>query len=503
VTPVDYSDIQGLVAFGYSKLTEASYFLLRIRNAAAARVWLGTAPVSTAEFRQPPPETALQVAFTRAGLEAVGVPARVMSAFSAEFLSGMAGETSRTRRLGDIGQSDPSRWLWGGPGPDIHVVALLYAKDNLARWIEAVQNDAWTAAFETITTLKTSDMGGHEPFGFADGISQPEFDWKRERPAKGTTTEYNNRVALGEVLLGYPNEYGKYTDRPLLASTEDPADELARAEDQPSFKDFGRNGTYLVLRQLEQDVRSFWQFLDHTASGKQPERYALGAAMVGRTVDGAPLTASTQQKISGDGDKPGEPANGFTFDGDPEGTQCPFGAHIRRANPRNADLFGHPEGAVAQLFSKLGIPRPGFHDDLMASTRFHRLLRRGREYGTKLTPEQALQPAAAGEGPRGLHFACLCANIGRQFEFVQNAWLMNTKFNGLTDESDPLLGNRSAVGDCPITGDFSMPRDDKLPRRLSGLPHFITVRGGAYFFLPGLRALRYIARMGTGSEPRS
>jgi hypothetical protein len=26
------------------------------------------------------------------------------------------------------------------------------------------------------------------------------------------------------------------------------------------------------------------------------------------------------------------------------------------------------------------------------------------------------------------------------------------------------------------------------------LPRFVTVRGGAYFFLPGLRALRYLSR---------
>ena len=98
----------------------------------------------------------------------------------------------------------------------------------------------------------------------------------------------------------------------------------------------------------------------------------------------------------------------------------------------------------------------------------------------------------------------LCANIGRQFEFVQNAWLMSTKFNGLTGESDPLLGNRAAAGDDPATARFSIPREGKLTRRLSGVPQFITVRGGAYFFLPSLRALRYIARIGkTGSASRS
>ena len=148
----------------------------------------------------------------------------------------------------------------------------------------------------------------------------------------------------------------------------------------------------------------------------------------------------------------------------------------------------------------MAIPRPAFHDDLIASTRFHRILRRGREYGDKITPEEALKSAPAGEAPRGLQFACLCANIGRQFEFVQNAWLMSTKFNGLTEESDPLLGNRGAVGDWPATGNFSIQREGQMTRRLTRVPQFITVRGGAYFFMPSVRALRYIARL--GNQPR-
>jgi deferrochelatase/peroxidase EfeB len=215
--------------------------------------------------------------------------------------------------------------------------------------------------------------------------------------------------------------------------------------------------------------------------------------MVGRSLDGEPLIPAAQ-KNSHVTENAGAPRNAFTYDGDPRGAQCPFGAHIRRANPRNADLFGKPSGVIAGLLSRLALlPRPGFYDDLIASTRFHRVLRRGREYGNRITPEKALQAAPASEGPRGLQFACLCANIARQFEFVQNAWLMSTKFNGLTEESDPLLGNRAAVGDCPVTGNFSIQREGKMARRLSGVPQFITVRGGAYFFMPSVRALRYIA----------
>ena len=93
----------------------------------------------------------------------------------------------------------------------------------------------------------------------------------------------------------------------------------------------------------------------------------------------------------------------------------------------------------------------------------------------------------------GIYFICLVANIKRQFEFVQSAWLIGSKFAGLTGESDPLLGHRLPdPGDSPTDG-FSIPQADGPDRRLTGLPQFVTVQGGAYFFLPGIRALRYLA----------
>jgi deferrochelatase/peroxidase EfeB len=500
VSPVDYSDVQGLARFGYAKLTEACYLVLRIRDAEAARAWIRSAPVSNAEFLAAPPDTALQIAFTPAGLRATGVPETAIAGFSAEFLDGVAGHASRSRRLGDTGKSDPAQWVWGGPNQVAHLVAMLFARQNLDAWRQTVQSAPWNAAFETIHTLSTSNMGGHEPFGFTDGISQPAFDWKRERTSPGTTISYGNVVALGELLLGYPNEYGKYTDRPLLDPTDPAAGELLPAEDQPTRQDLGLNGAYLVLRQLEQDVRGFWGYLAAQVGGDPRERYSLGAELVGRTVDGEPLIPASAEKIAGVTDATGTPRNSFTYDRDSAGVQCPFGAHIRRANPRNADLFGHPSEPVAALAAKLAIPRPRPGDDLMASTRFHRILRRGREYGPELSPEDAIQSAPSGDPARGLQFACLAANILRQFEFVQNAWLMSTKFDGLTEESDPLLGNRAAVGDCPVTGNFTIPREGQLPRRFTGVPQFITVRGGAYFFLPSLRALRYIARAGSSAR---
>jgi deferrochelatase/peroxidase EfeB len=98
-----------------------------------------------------------------------------------------------------------------------------------------------------------------------------------------------------------------------------------------------------------------------------------------------------------------------------------------------------------------------------------------------------------------LHFICLNGNILRQFEFLQNAWIANTKFDAMSGESDPLLGNRQPIWGCPVTNDFNIPKGDGLRQRVSGLEQFVTVRGGAYFFLPGLRVLRYFAQIGAPS----
>jgi hypothetical protein len=195
--------------------------------------------------------------------------------------------------------------------------------------------------------------------------------------------------------------------------------------------------------------------------------------------------------------------NRFTFDDDPAGTRCPLGAHIRRANPRNTDYPDRPSNWFTRVLSTLGWASrasKGFQPDIMASARFHRIVRRGREYapGSPLKPSP-INPTADPTRP-GIHFLCLNANIIRQFEFVQNAWLMSTKFNGLAGESDPLLGNRTPIGDGNPTDRFTIPRAGKVRRCIEGLPQFIRVRGGEYYFLPGIRALRYFSR--AANEPR-
>src|SRR4030095_1258272 len=403
-------------------------------------------------------------------------------------------QQSAARQLGDVGKNAPSKWLWGSKRSDhldreqktdreAHLLIMFFSEpEQFDSFVQSTKGETWSDAFEKEIWLETSNLDRDEPFGFADGISQPQIDWHQQRQTPRTQLEYTNIVALGEFLLGYRNEYGKITDRPLLDPDAANA-ELLPAVDAPDKKDLGRNGTYLVMRQLEQDVREFWKFLYEHAGGNLAEASQLGAKMVGRTEAGDPLVPIQHEPIPGT-DPRTVTQNQFTYDSDPAGARCPFGAHIRRANPRNGDFPERRIGALRKLIIMLGFGPKDFNYDLTSSVRFHRILRRGREYGSELSPEEALQPRATNESPRGLNFICLNANIARQFEFLQNAWIANTKFSGLTGERHPLLGNPKPVSGCPATGNFTMPSDSTLRRRISGLRQFVTVKGGAYFFLP-------------------
>jgi deferrochelatase/peroxidase EfeB len=238
-------------------------------------------------------------------------------------------------------------------------------------------------------------------------------------------------------------------------------------------RDFGRSGTFLVIRQLEQDVDAFNGYLAAAAAehwnhpgmpkGLTQDQMAhwIGAKMVGRWRDGTSLVRFPHRPGTGwNGDREAEPDNEFLFGAeDPQGQRCPFGAHIRRANPR--------ESQMPRLMEQLDI------------TNRHRILRIGRGFN------------AAGSGDPGatnpgLLFMCLNGDIERQFEFVQQTWLASPSFHGLTGEQDPI------VGDGTSTTGFTIPSRDG-PLRLQPFPRFVTTLGGGYFFVPGKRLLAFLA----------
>ena len=471
---LDLDDIQGIVARGYAGLRAACYVLVGLDRYAHPAGWLSGLADDVTRASARPGDQAANVAFTPSGLRSLGLPEHALRMFSPEFADGMT-TSHRSRLLGDVDDLAPEGWAWGGPAtPPVAAVLLLYAVDASA--LDALhqlhtRRLREAGGFE-ILRLDTTDLDGVEPFGFRDGISQPLVEGLARAGEAATP------VRAGEFVLGYPNEYGQLTSRPLLSTADDPTGLLPLDPGGSRRRDLGRNGTYLVFRQLAQDVRGFWRFVDQaTASAggasDQRARLRLAAKMVGRWPSGAPLV------LAGEVDDPSlAEANDFGyFSEDPHGLRCPIAAHVRRANPRDSLD-----------------PDPGSARSVAINNR-HRLLRRGREYGPSITIEQALERAgpADHEDGAGIHFLCVNANISRQFEFVQHTWVNNPSFAGLYREPDPLVS--------PLTGQELRIPGSPVRTRLTGLPRFVSVRGGAYFFLPGVGALRYLSTRAGIVEP--
>jgi deferrochelatase/peroxidase EfeB len=216
-------------------------------------------------------------------------------------------------------------------------------------------------------------------------------------------------------------------------------------------------------------------------------RQLLAAKIIGRWDDGTSLTLAPRSPPPPGGNP--RPMNNFGYaDEDRYGLRCPIGAHVRRANPRDS-LDDDPAEAIHR-------------------NKRHRLLRRGRIYGERTFSAEkrgAERPGAArqyrgwhawdnrkktedGED-RGTHFVVINASIESQFEFVQQTW-MNTPFFGrLTNELDPLVGMPDDGEKRPRFTIQSAP----LNRRFRIDEPLVTVRGGAYFFLPSRSALKFLA----------
>lgn len=471
---LELQDIQGIIIRGYSNLEAACFVLLRIQDAAAARRWLGSLTEQIQTGSERPSETSLNIAFTYSGLVALGLDQQTLDTFSTEFREGMAAPY-KSRILGDHGDNAPDLWDWGGPNSDIHILLMLYAIDaaKLAGFYEALAEIFAASGVEQIRKLETFNLrdeqgGFREHFGFRDAIGQPII------AGLSKVGSPDNTVKAGEFILGYTNEYGRLTETPTVSAQQDQQNLLPQASAEEH--DLGRNGSYLVFRQLGQKVQEFWRFLDgvtQTNGSSNPEaRVKLAAKMVGRWPSGTPLVLAPNQDSSTIDHLENQDEFGYHHS-DPHGFKCPMGAHIRRSNPRDS------------LEPDPGTPKS------IAINKTHRLLRRGRAYGmpiaASLNPQDMLEAQDTGE--RGLHFICISANISRQFEFVQQTWMNNPKFNGLYSESDPLTGDRHP-GDG--AADQFTEQAQPVRKRVTGLPNFVAVRGGAYFFLPGIRAFRYL-----------
>lgn len=480
--PLPDADIQGLILKGYGFLPHARFVMLRIKDARAAAKWFAELPITNVADAsrndypegEDSPVCFTNLALTHAGLRQLGLDDTLLSGFPPEFVQG-ATDPARTRTLGDEGRNAPENWQWGNQTNPVHAVLLIYtiSASTMTARLASYLEGARAAGLEEVKVLEGRELFGRkEHFGFRDGIAQPRVQVTNVT-GHGSEHEYN-AMAPGEFLLGYPDNYRGIDDQGNANITFAP-------RTQDGFE-FCKGGSFLVFRQLEQDVQKFWKYCAEAsqAPGSNLSLETVASKMVGRWPNGEPLVLSPNG--------PKHPAkhsdeDAFGYDKhDMSGHRCPFSAHIRRSNPRDWALGANPM-------------------ESMRLANLHRIMRRGRPYGDPVTdtldPAEMLDAGAnAPANPRGLNFLCFNASIERQFEFVQQQWVNNSQMVSLVADSDPLMGrpNGPQDGVGGSAPNFTV-QQDPLRQRCTGLSEFITVRGSAYFLMPPVGALRSLPRL--------
>ncbi len=506
---LDLADIQGNIvrAYGRFGFPKARFVFFRIADGAKGRAFVGavTGQVTTSERwtgevgAVPKPQLATNIAFTFRGLKALGVPGASLASFPQEFITGM-----RVRRdiLGDDGPSAPEHWdaIWQ---ERVHIGISVFAKDDaaIARWYDWLtglvggsqggvvqlrghrgEGGAEDLPYQDGSAIYGSDgkPTAKEHFGYTDGIGDPVFEGQ---PGTADRVAGNGKrlraggwapLATGEFLLGHADEALEY-----------PA--------APTPRLLSRNGTFMAYRKLHENVGSFNRLLDRMGAQYPGGSELLAAKWSGRWRDnGAPLAIAPDQaskdKLDEElgalkrrvEDNPHDPEAkkalaglrrkwwDFDYDDDLPGYKSPVSGHIRRINPR-----GYLE------FDTKAYATPGALDDR------RRIIRRGLPYGR-------VTDSSRDDGNHGIIFMAVCASLDRQFEFVQQQWINYANDFKLGNEKDILLGNHDAK--CPIHAVIqSNPKTGEPPFFVTDIPRLVTTRGGEYFFVPSLTALRMIA----------
>ncbi|MEL7539439.1 MAG: cytochrome P450 [Pseudomonadota bacterium] len=429
--------------------------------------------------------TPSNITFTFSGLEALQLDENVLASFPEAFREGMA---ARAERLGDTGPSAPEHWdgelglrsihgyftssfnfedvgiqrtesYWKQLRKDIksfnnrigergealrRILGILFRPFGL----EVLHLELGQDPYEVVPSDGNIDDRKIKPlpkrvehFGFRDGISQPFVDMGlADSPSGGGTPSRNGTwspVAPGEIYLGAEDEDGQ-------------------THLQPANADLRDGGTFLVFRKLEQDVVGFRSFIERQRTNKS-DREKLAAQFMGRWRNGAPLVLAPDAALEFGNDSE-QIINDFLYEkDDPHGAKCPLSAHVRRSNPRDI----------------------GDANDVKR----HRILRRSIAYGGPLLPEGSL-----GDGEeRGMLFIAANSRIDLQFEVIQSLWLNRGEFQG-----------QAGLGRCPVTGANTGASDDFFLEAgcgapVANIPRFVVTKGGDYFFVPSIRALRLIA----------
>lgn len=435
---LEFDDIQHFLIARPPALA-ARYEFLTFRHFEGARRWLagiigkvGSADIAGTSHLD---SRWVTIAFTWSGLRALGVNEMSLSTFPEEFRQGMA---SRAGILGTVGANHPDHWVGSLNSPDLHAIVILFARDVAERERCRLEHQQYVLQCAGVEVLSSLDLEAIPPyesvrehFGYRDRLSQPVIEGTGAEPTPGSGPP----IKAGEFFLGYPDEDGAPAKMP-----------------QPEI--LSRNGSYVAYIRLEEHVGAFREFLREHGETRD-EQELMAAKLMGRWRSGAPLVLSPDKDYPELGVDP-QRNNDFNFAAmDPHGYGCPLGAHIRRMNPR----------------------------DTAVNMQRHKMIRRGGTYGPPL-PEGA--PDDGKE--RGIAAFIGCASLVRQFEFAMNVWANDPTFHELDNERDPIFGTQDG------TFDMSIP-NRPIRRKIKGLPAFTTVRGGAYFFLPGIKALRYLSTL--------
>ena len=438
---LDFNDIQHFL-MSRPPARAARYEFLTFSSANSGRAWLtglidkvGTAKAVGSNV---PDARWVTIGFTWNGLRVLGLSEASLASFPEEFRQGMA---ARADILGLTGTNHPNHWDGGLASPNLHAIAILFAKDVNERERCQREHEKYIRQCDGVELLSALDLEAippfdyaHEHFGYRDRLSQPVIEETGGEPTPGS----GPAIKAGEFFLGYADEEGS------IAGVGQP-------------QTLSRNGSYVAYLRMEEHVGAFRDFLRQ--HGETPEQQEwVAAKLMGRWRSGAPLVLTPNQDDATLGADYSR-NNDFKYATmDPHGYGCPLGAHIRRMNPR----------------------------DTAANMNRRKMIRRGGTYGPPL-PEGAPDDGIE----RGIAAFVGCASLVRQFEFAMNVWANDPNFHELGNERDPLFGTQDG------TFDMTIPKRP-MRKKIKGLPAFTTIRGGAYFFLPGIQALRYLTSLSDG-----
>src|SRR5262245_56283297 len=437
---LDLHEIQATVLRPRPAPYFGTHVLLRVNDAQAGRAFLRrlTPYVDSAAGWRIAANAWLDVGISYTGFEALGVPKESLQSFPEAFRVGMA---ARAQQLGDDGVNDPKNWDRPFGTGQVHIgVSAFSGSEEKRRRALAIAREQYEG-FSGVSVLAMQDFGAQpgdrNSLGYKDGIDQPAIEGSGVDPLPGQ----GQPIKAGEFILGYPGEAGVPLPMP-----------------QPDI--LGRNGTFVGFRKYQSRVGAFNRFLQ--ANGKtEEERELLAAKLVGRWRSGAPLTLAPDVDNPSLGADP-QRNNDFNYANDTRGRQIPFGAHIRRMNPRDTEL------------------------SRLTDVNLHRLIRRGSTYGPPYDPNALSEKDD--DVPRGAMFMFISAKAMATIEFLQQEWIQDGNFIGAGNERDPIIGRQEEGAT------FTIPKEP-VRRRVHGIQTFNVLRGGEYFFLPSISALNWLAKL--------